>query len=651
MRKFVFGVSALAVAVALVASATVVAKPNKSLHTTGPAGAGTQDLNRSAGAIESTGFEAGDGWVAGTELCGGPANGFCTVLPPFGNTCPAAGTNCCVGDPHPQNLWFRSGTDQHCFEPHIDTVNPQAGTQHLRFAFDAAGGNPLGCAGVNNTACRTTAFTPDMGPQAIGAYRTEFDIAFPNFNGGVTWQYFNVTGLGSVEVYMLFYFDGTIHLFDYSTTPSTPVYVPFDTTGAYGHIDVFVDPCNPTDAGSFTYSYNGNVVLSNTYLQAGVGGSNQRAIMASDNGLDAVDIDNYLITRIGPCPAVCGNGTLEPGEVCDGADPAGQCPDRCDANCTCPPICTLADPCILQNGANGPFRTPCDPAFACIFLYQADTEVVSLDLCGSTFDTQIAYWGSANDPADLGVGNDDCCDPNNPNCGSFGDGSDPSASCYDPVNFNLDSCACHDLPLAGDNLWLAQVTRSGPALPPPGVDVFAFIDKKLTCGVEWENGACCDINGVTGGDPAGCTDDVAQGDCTGPDKVWTFNKFCSSLTCDCVPDCAGAQCGDDGCGGSCGTCDDGVACTDDACVGRTCESVPNNANCDDGLFCTGTETCSANGCSSSGNPCAEGLVCNEDTDTCDNPVIPTVSEWGLVVMALLLLAGAKVYFGRREAIA
>lgn len=28
--------------------------------------------------------------------------------------------------------------------------------------------------------------------------------------------------------------------------------------------------------------------------------------------------------------------------------------------------------------------------------------------------------------------------------------------------------------------------------------------------------------------------------------------------------------------------------------------------------------------------------------------IPTVSEWGLVVMTLLLLTGAKFYFGRRR---
>jgi len=650
MRKLIFGVSALAVAVALVASATVVAKPHKSLLSTGPVSSagGSQDLNRSAGAVESTGFEAADGWTAGTELCGGPANGFCTVLPPFANQCPAGGTNCCVGDPHPATLWFRSGSDQHCSQPHIETAHPATGTQHLRYSFAADGGNPNGCAGVNNLACRVTAFTPDMGLQVVGPYRTEFDIAHPNFAGGVTLQYFNVGSFGAAgEVYMLFYFDGTIQIPDYSTTPASYVAVPFKTDGTYGHIEVNVNPCG----GNVEYKYDGVVVLTNTFVQVGGDGTNQRAIFAGDNGIDTVDVDDYRITRMGPCPATCGNGEVEPGEICDGADPDGQCPDRCSVTCTCPPICTLAEPCILVNGDNGPFRTPCDPNFGCIFLYQADTEVVSLDLCGSTFDTQILYWGSANDPADAGSNNDDCCDPADPGCGSFGDGSDPSASCYTNPGFNLDSCTCYDLPLAGDSLWLAQITQSGPSLPPGGRDVFAEIRKKETCGVTWENGACCDTNSVTGGDPAGCVDDVAPGDCTGPDDIFTLNKFCSTVPCECVPDCTGAECGSDGCGGSCGTCDDGVACTIDSCVGRTCEAIPSDAACDDSLFCTGVETCSANGCSSSGNPCAEGLVCNEDTDTCDSPVIPTVSEWGLVVMALLLLAGAKVYFGRREVIA
>jgi hypothetical protein len=33
----------------------------------------------------------------------------------------------------------------------------------------------------------------------------------------------------------------------------------------------------------------------------------------------------------------------------------------------------------------------------------------------------------------------------------------------------------------------------------------------------------------------------------------------------CLPDCTGKQCGDNGCGGSCGNCDDGLTCTTDIC--------------------------------------------------------------------------------------
>ncbi len=40
--------------------------------------------------------------------------------------------------------------------------------------------------------------------------------------------------------------------------------------------------------------------------------------------------------------------------------------------------------------------------------------------------------------------------------------------------------------------------------------------------------------------------------------------------------------------------------------------------CDDGLFCTGNETCVGGSCQSSGDPCGAGTVCNEATDTCDS---------------------------------
>ena len=48
------------------------------------------------------------------------------------------------------------------------------------------------------------------------------------------------------------------------------------------------------------------------------------------------------------------------------------------------------------------------------------------------------------------------------------------------------------------------------------------------------------------------------------------------------------------------------------------------------------------------NPCAPSEVCDEVEDECVAASIPAVSEWGLVVLALLLLAGGKVYFNRRR---
>jgi len=46
----------------------------------------------------------------------------------------------------------------------------------------------------------------------------------------------------------------------------------------------------------------------------------------------------------------------------------------------------------------------------------------------------------------------------------------------------------------------------------------------------------------------------------------------------------------------------------------------NNSDCDDGLFCTGTESCQGGLCQSDGDPCSNGTLCNEDTDSCDIPV-------------------------------
>jgi hypothetical protein len=81
-------------------------------------------------------------------------------------------------------------------------------------------------------------------------------------------------------------------------------------------------------------------------------------------------------------------------------------------------------------------------------------------------------------------------------------------------------------------------------------------------------------------------------------------------------------------------CDDGNPCTQDRCTSaRVCENLPEaaGATCDlDGLACSRDE------CDGAGN-------CVVIDDNCE--VIPTVSEWGMVVLALLLLVVAKIYFG------
>jgi hypothetical protein len=134
-------------------------------------------------------------------------------------------------------------------------------------------------------------------------------------------------------------------------------------------------------------------------------------------------------------------------------------------------------------------------------------------------------------------------------------------------------------------------------------------------------GACCDINAAE----QGCRDGVAHIDCINADEVFSDNATCAEVVCKCIPNCAGRDCGDDGCGGSCGT-------------------------CDDGLFCNGVESCDPqDGCVAGITPCnSDTERCDEATDECVTNSIPTVSEWGMVILTLLLLIGAKRAFARAQ---
>lgn len=85
-------------------------------------------------------------------------------------------------------------------------------------------------------------------------------------------------------------------------------------------------------------------------------------------------------------------------------------------------------------------------------------------------------------------------------------------------------------------------------------------------------------------------------------------------TCGCAPDCAGKSCGPDGCGGSCGTCPG--ACNNGQCVG-TCSDCADG--CCDGNTCRSGFEITASQCGHSGGICRDcgpGMACVNGVCTC-----------------------------------
>lgn len=184
----------------------------------------------------------------------------------------------------------------------------------------------------------------------------------------------------------------------------------------------------------------------------------------------------------------------------------------------------------------------------------------------------------------------------------------------------------------------------------------AAVESSGRCGEH--RGACCDTSPGAGGlDPAGaCIDDVLPGDCVGPQRAWTKDTLCADANCEETPGAC--------CNLLTGVCTDPVFfgdCQGDqrawtkgvTCAEVTCDARPG-ACCDHDTFGGCTVTTSAECVPVPGTNKLEWFKLEscatvEDRGDCVHAAIPTVSEWGLVVLTLLLLTGAKIYFGRRQA--
>ena len=74
----------------------------------------------------------------------------------------------------------------------------------------------------------------------------------------------------------------------------------------------------------------------------------------------------------------------------------------------------------------------------------------------------------------------------------------------------------------------------------------------------------------------------------------------------CVASCQGKECGPDGCGGTCGTCEQGQACENGTCPTGVCEP-----NC-------GGKQCGPDGCANTCGACPPGLSCNDSGQCVSN---------------------------------
>ncbi len=152
----------------------------------------------------------------------------------------------------------------------------------------------------------------------------------------------------------------------------------------------------------------------------------------------------------------------------------------------------------------------------------------------------------------------------------------------------------------------------GAVTPDPGLVVKPTLPGCPVCGnAELDKTESCDDGNTVGGDGCGAL-------CQFDSCVASTPDFPNVPICD-----DGKECTVDSCSRSLGictnidNCDDGVTCTSDRCVGDACVNTPVNSRCDNGVFCDGAETCDAvSGCLFGPAPnCGDSIPCT--IDTCD----------------------------------
>ncbi|GAF68425.1 unnamed protein product, partial [marine sediment metagenome] len=138
-------------------------------------------------------------------------------------------------------------------------------------------------------------------------------------------------------------------------------------------------------------------------------------------------------------------------------------------------------------------------------------------------------------------------------------------------------------------------------------------DDGLFCTV----GETCTYGVCNGGEPRDCSeldDDCNVGVCNEETDSCEAEPVEDGTPCDDGLFCTGRDtCRDGVCERGAFPCPPGYGCHEDT---DTCGPCVTDEHCDDGLFCNGVETCTNSICRPGVFPCAPGEICDESTDSC-----------------------------------
>jgi hypothetical protein len=235
--------------------------------------------------------------------------------------------------------------------------------------------------------------------------------------------------------------------------------------------------------------------------------------------------------------------------------------------------CTVGDVCT--TGVCGGAPRNCNDGFACT---QGDSCSEALQSCTYVANNSVCSDGlfcNGNETCAIGVG----CQPGIPpfvNDG-FSCTIDSCNELTDQIVHSPDNSVCQN------GLWCDGSEVCNPSLFPAPTG----------CGIG--NPQSC-------GDSVPCTTDTCSEGVNVTDNLGSCVHDTSSCSCT-TPGPAPVQCNDNN------------PCTDDVCsASLTCQNVPNDVNtCNDGLFCTVNDRCSAGSCISDPINVSDNIGCTSDS--------------------------------------